>query len=186
ELWLLETASGLAQSSLSNDTLHFDVHDLVVLDGWDAGTAVLYGATDGGFYIRFQGAPGKWAWVPGNDSLITTEFVNIALDYEDEPDDGFPRTTAILGGLQDNSNAAYNGSAKWQLWGPVGDGGEALIQTPTITYDSIYTTYDETTPHSIRRIPGFNGFKTHVDGPLVNAQEDVSFYAALTQHEATK
>ena len=46
----------------------------------------MYAATDGGFYSRVVGAAGG-PWVAGNDSLITTAFNDIGLDYEDEPDD---------------------------------------------------------------------------------------------------
>jgi hypothetical protein len=176
---LLNTSgSNTGATNLRHASLHYDVHALAGYAGWDQGSEVLYAATDGGFYFMVGGLPGA-PWVARNDSLITTAFVNIALDYEDEPGDGFPRTTAILGGLQDNSNAAYNGSEKWLLWGPVGDGGEALIQTPTITYDSIQD-------NAIRRIPGFNSFSAGVAGTRVNNQEDVSFYSVLAQHEQTK
>lgn len=172
--WFVETASGLTQSNIRNGTLHYDVHDFDFFPNWDAGSTVVYAATDGGFYYR---VPNQW--FPGNDSLITTAFCNIAIDYEDEPGDGIGRTTALLGGLQDNSNAAWNGSPVWQMWGPVGDGGEAFIETPTVTYDSVQD-------NVIRRIPGFSGFSTSVGGPVVNQGEDVSFYAPYTQHEESK
>lgn len=174
--WLLETNGSLTATRLRRNSLHFDVHDFAAWGSWDQGSGVVYAATDGGFYFLPLGLSG---WIAGNDSLITTAFVDLALDQEDEPGDGYPRTLALLGGLQDNSNAAFNGSPKWQLWGPVGDGGGALIQTPTITFESIQD-------NTIYRRPGYGTTSASVDGPVVNAQEDVSFYAALTQHEATK
>jgi hypothetical protein len=183
EPWLLDTRPGGGVSNFRFDSLHYDVHDMAAHPGWDASAAVFYVATDGGFYFLAGGASTK-SWTAGNDSLITTAFVNIALDYEAEPGDSSPRTTAILGGLQDNSNAAYNGSPKWLLWGPVGDGGKPLIQTPTITYDSIHD-------NQIRRIPGFHtattsNFSSSVAGPVTNAREDYPFYSSLVQHEPTK
>jgi photosystem II stability/assembly factor-like uncharacterized protein len=174
EPFQLITLPAFSQIGFRNSSLHLDVHDLQVLKGWDGGNAVAYAACDGGFYAFSQGA-----WKAGNDSLITTEFVGIGIDYEAEPGDGFPRTNAILGGLQDNSNAAWNGSVKWQLWGPVGDGGEALIQTPTITFDS-------TQDNTIRRIPGFNAASAFAGGPVVHQRKDYPFYSLLVQHEATK
>lgn len=173
--WLLNTDGAFSQGGLSQGSLHWDVHDIVGWGGWDSGGDVLYGATDGGFYVLFNGS-----WKPGNDSLITTAFVGIAIDYEDEPGDSYPRTTAILGGLQDNSNAAYNGSPKWHMWGPVGDGGEALIQTPTITVDSLQN-------NDLRRIPGFmGGFSYFIPGTRLGGEEDAAFYSPLVQHEETK
>ncbi|MGB5833989.1 MAG: hypothetical protein WBG92_18660 [Thiohalocapsa sp.] len=176
--WVIDTSgSTLAANKFRSNSLHYDVHDLRAWGGWDQGEGVAYAATDGGFYFY---PAGVGLWTAGNDSLITTAFVSIALDYEDEDDDSYPRTTAILGGLQDNSNAVFNGSPKWQLWGPIGDGGEALIQTPTITFDSIHD-------NNIRRVPGYGGnFSSRVNGLRVNAEEDIPFYSALTQHEASK
>ena len=171
---VLSTSGAFSQEGLQEGSLHWDVHDLEGWAKWDAGKDIIYAACDGGFYVSFDGS-----WKPRNDSLITTSFVSIALDYEDEPGDGFARTTAILGGLQDNSNAAYNGSPVWQIWGPVGDGGEALIQTPTITVDSIQN-------NIIRRIPGFSGFSSPINGTRLNGEEDAPFYSPLLQHEATK
>lgn len=173
---LLSTSGGsFSQENWQWGSLHFDVHDLLGLADWDAGADVLYAATDGGFYVSFNGS-----WKPRNDSLITTAFVSIGLDYEDEPGDGQDRTMAILGGLQDNSNAAWNGAPVWQMWGPVGDGGEALIQTPTITVDSIQN-------NIIRRIPGFlSASSNRIDGRRINGEEDAAFYSPLLQHEATK
>ncbi|HEX4963231.1 MAG TPA: hypothetical protein VF173_20540, partial [Thermoanaerobaculia bacterium] len=171
---ILSTSGAFSQEGLQTGSLHWDVHDLQGWANWDAGNDVFYAACDGGFYASFDGS-----WKPRNDSLITTSFVSLALDYEDEPGDGFPRTKAILGGLQDNSNAAFNGSPVWQMWGPVGDGGEALIQTPTITFDSIQN-------NSIRRIPGFSGFSSSVGGIRVNGEADAPFFSPLLQHEVTK
>ena len=65
------------------------------------------------------------------------------------------------------------------MWGPVGDGGEALIQTPTITFDSIQN-------NAIRRIPGFGSNSSFTGGIRINGEEDAAFYSPLVQHEATK
>ena len=173
----INTAGSILQQNPIGDAIHWDMHDLVAWAGWGV-SGVVYAATDGGFYF-YNGASGQWN--AGNDSLVTTQFVSIALDYEDEPSDSFPRTTAILGGLQDNSNAAFNGTPNWELWGPVGDGGEALIQTPTITVDS-------TQFNSLRRIPGTSGaFSNFVGGArMTTGDPNTPFYSPLVQHEETK
>ncbi len=170
---------------------HLDFQDLQVFPGWDSGSDVFYAASDGGFYYM---STRDNVWHDANTGLQISELYSIGIDYQDEdPTDANPRTTAIIGGFQDNSCMAFNGTTTWMDIGSCGDGAEALIQTPTIFYTS-----DQ--HNGIEREPGTSlvtrngGVTTRVRKSSAGGarppepiyDKDISFAVPYVQHEESK
>ncbi len=99
--------------NLANKVIHPDIHSL----NYDpTGGSRIYVGNDGGFYRATYASTGAssndYTWENVNNNLATLQFYN----FDVHPTD----PNLLIGGLQDNSVAYWNG-ATWEGWG-FGDG----------------------------------------------------------------
>jgi hypothetical protein len=119
-----DSAANLTQVSQWNSSgtvySHADHHHLVMGDA-----TTLYDANDGGFFIGTVNWSTKAVtWVNKNAGLRTLQFYGFAQHPTD--------ATKVMGGLQDNGQAYYNGTTWAQVAG--GDGGKSAWDQSSSNY----------------------------------------------------
>jgi hypothetical protein len=192
--WAQTTVTKLTDSTTdplkpATTQAHLDFHSLQVFPGWDAGSDVYYVASDGGFYYATRKTE---RWRSLNYGLVISEPYSLAIDHKDEDTtDSLKRTHAILAGLQDNGTLAYNGTPIWVQTGG-GDGGEALIQTPNVFYNSLQNNDITRTPAiPVVQHPTPNTTLMFKDGTASGASvgmrtKDYAFEVPYVQDEVSK
>ena len=145
--------------------VHPDIHDFV-----SVGASTMYVASDGGIYVSQNGGS---SFTTGGLHLGSIEFDSIATN---------PLTNEIIGGLQDNSGARFNGTNNWHKFLVGGDGGDTVLDVVTESDGKHVIEYgllDQAT--SIQRAD--NGAVVSSTPPITG--EDVAFFAPLEQNPNT-